>query len=927
MNQTIFSARFLLINAIFLIIPFFVFGQSYNISGTVKDSDRIPLPSATVFIQSPADSTVVDYTISDDDGKFTLKGRTIDKAVDFYVSYTGYGNYHKALSLEEESDYDLGDIILKELTSTLDEVLIRGTAPPITLKKDTLEFNVSSFKTKEDASLEDLLKKLPGVTVDRDGNIKVNGMDVTKIKVNGKDFFGDDPKIATKNLPKDLIQKIQVVDSKTKSQEFTKEESQSDDKMINLIIDEDDNKGLFARLTAGIGTDDRFSVNGIANFFKNDMRLSLLGSANNINSIGFSYDEIFDAMGRNAYSVINAGSNAGITKSHSAGLDFVDELGENLELSANYFYNRASSETESVIERENILPGRHYFNNSNSVSKNVNNNHRANFDLEYKPDTLTRITYRPMITVNNGFSESYSSAESFDQDGLKLNESETSRNGKSDGTDFSNRLDYTRRYGDKGGFFRFNVDLRNDKDTEDRANFTSRDLYNEDGSLQETSIQDQRIKRDDKGDELSVGGRVRIPLDEKWKVDVDYRYKNSTKTSERLIYETADNGINYDILNEELSSDFKFRTQTHTPMAGLVYTGEKLRAGVFAGLESVNMKNEEYFTNTLFDNTFNNLFGRVFMRYRLNQSETFFFRFMNNRSLPSVTQLQPVTNTTNPLNIVTGNPNLKPALVNRFSLNYYNFNFKTQFGTFVYLSGQFDKDQIVAKTFTDEELVRTTTYTNVDGKYNLNLGASIHKQFKFADEYKSTIKPELELNAGLRRDVGFSNEVRFNSETYTLSPSVSLEYDIPDIINVKPSYRVSYNQTEYSLDSRRDQEYTDHDLGLEVTTYWPEKLVFGSDITYTRLGKTAPGFDKDFVLWNLSLGYKLLGDDGILKVTVFDLLNQNISNRRITGEDYVQDMQQLVLKRYAMLTFTYKFSKFGGKKARQGGGMRYRRMG
>src|SRR5699024_89479 len=202
----------------------------------------------------------------------------------------------------EKTDVDLGTITMKEENNRLDEVLIVGEAPPISIKKDTLEFNANSFKTKENANVEDLLKKLPGFTVDKDGSIKVNGKDITKIKVNGKDFFGDDPKIATKNLPKDIIEKVQVVDSKTREQEFTGEESASDDKMLNLTIKEENNICFFSRLTAGGGTDHRYSLNGIANYFKKDMRLSALGSSNNINSIGFSFDEVYDAMGRNAFS-------------------------------------------------------------------------------------------------------------------------------------------------------------------------------------------------------------------------------------------------------------------------------------------------------------------------------------------------------------------------------------------------------------------------------------------------------------------------------------------------------------------------------------------------------------------------------------------------------------------------------------------------
>src|SRR5699024_6486451 len=227
--QRFLSKRIFLLSISLLFFTGLSFSQSYEISGVVQDSSKTALAAATIYLSTAKDSTVIDYTITEDDGRFSMKGKTFEDKVDFYISYTGFENYHKAFSIEEEPKQELGNIVMKEMSNTLGEVLVKGAAPPVKLKKDTLEFNVSSFKTKENANLEDLLKKLPGVTVDSDGKIKVNGKDVSKIKVNGKDFFGDDPKIATKNLPKDILEKIQVVDTKSKSDEFTGRESDSED--------------------------------------------------------------------------------------------------------------------------------------------------------------------------------------------------------------------------------------------------------------------------------------------------------------------------------------------------------------------------------------------------------------------------------------------------------------------------------------------------------------------------------------------------------------------------------------------------------------------------------------------------------------------------------------------------------------------------
>lgn len=907
-----FVRYFSIFFVVFLISKVSVFAQSYNITGQVKDNTQLELGSATIYIESVKDSTVIDYTITRDDGKFELKGKTNDEIINFFISYTGYEDYKKQIDLTEEPNLDLGVIELQPLDNVLGEIVIKGSAPPIKLKKDTLEFNVSSFKTKENANLEDLLKKLPGVTVDNDGSIKINGKDVTKIKVNGKDFFGDDPKIATKNLPKDLLEKIQVVDTKSKEDEFTGKESDSDDKTINVTIREEDNKGLFARITAGGGTDHRYSLNGIANYFKNDQRLSVLGSTNNVNSIGFSFDEIYDAMGRSAYAVVNGNNSGGITKSSSAGFDFVDSWGDKVDFTADYFYNRASTESGSKIQRENILPDRRYFNNSESSSKNVNNNHRGSFELEYEPDTLTRISVRPNITANNGYFNSTSFSESLSEGGDRFNDSETEQHSETNGLDFSNRLYVIRKFGQKDGFFQVSLNNRNGTQNQTRANLTSRNIYDELGAVTETSTQDQLIKEDRKNDEYSVTARTRIPLDDNWKLDGGYSYTNGRDDNERLLYEPNSGSDSYDVLNEELSSNFKSKSIQHRPYAGLTYRSEKLNASLNGGMESTQLKNQELFTDTSFDNTYNNLFARFFLRYRIDQMKSLSFFYTNSRSVPSVTQLQPVSNTTNPLNIITGNPDLKPTLTNRLSLNYYNFNYQTHQGMFIYLGGNYNTDQVVSRTLTDENLVRNTTYTNVDGSYDFRLRGNVFKEFKMRD--KSTLKPQIGVGAGLRRDIGFSNEQRYKADNWNVGPRVSLEYDIPDVINISPSYELDYNQTKYSLNSRRNQNYTDHNLRMEITSYWPKNVIFGNDITYTHIGETAPGFDNNYVLWNMSLGYEIWDGDGTFKVTVFDLLNQNVSTSRRTGEDYIQDTQQLVLNRYAMLSFTYKISKFGGKK-------------
>jgi len=892
--------------------------QDFKINGKVTDQKGEPLESATIYVEKPADSSLVTYTISNNSGDFQLSGKTEVEEVNLLVSYAGYQTHLQKIKISKLQD--LGAIKMKVADNALDEITITSSRAPVTIKKDTLEFNAASFKTRKDANLEELLKELPGVEVATDGSITVNGTPVSKIKINGKDFFGDDPKIATKNLPKELINKLQVVDSKTKSEEFTGKEGDAENKTINITIDEDKNRGFFSRLTAGTGTDNRYELSGIGNYFKNDLRVSILGSSNNINSSGFTFDEVYDAMGRNAYSISrgrngfsvngnNFGTGDGITKSHNAGFSFVNEWPQETELSTDYFFNRADNRTESKTERENILPDRRYFNVSEASGTRVNNNHRFNLGFEIQPDTLTRISVRPNFVVNNGRSSNNAYTESFEEDDTPINTALTDNYSEVRSVNFSNGIYFTRKFGEKGGYYSFNFDNRNNTRKQNNNFYSEREVYDEEGNLTSTDIQDQLITEDNSEDNYGLNANARFPLTEELMLDVSYRFEKEDGHNERLVYE-ADGNEEYNILDEELSNDFRSESFNHKPSIGLAFNGEKLRANLSGGFQSLRLKNEDIFTNTNIDNTYENVFASAFFRYNLGQGKSVFLNYRNSWNTPSLSQLQPVMNTINPLNIVTGNPDLRPTLRHRFYLNFNNFDFKTRSGFYAYLSANFTEDKVVTRSTVDEDLVRTTTYTNLDGAYNYSGGGSADKSFELENE--SSIKIKGGIYGSFSKNVGFTNGQLYNSKSLNVTPNLGLEYIFRDLVTVEPFYSIGFVNADYSFNNR-EENYKNQNISLGITSYWPERFLIGSDIAYKNIGNAAPGFQNSFYLWNASLGYELLGDNGIIKVKVFDLLDQNVATQRYTGEDFIQDTQELVLEQYFMLSFTYKLSKFGGK--------------
>ena len=333
----------------------------------MQDPDNLPLEAATVYLNSAKDSTLVDYTITNKNGQFTLKTKATNNPVYLKVSFMGFATYkQKFESLTKDTDF--GIIKMEDKGTTLNEVVIESEIPPVRVKKDTLEFNAASFAVRPDANLQELLKQLPGLEIDAEGKITVNGKEVSQILVNGKPFFDKDGKIALQNLPAEIINKIQVTAKKTKEEELTGQEAKGNEASINITIDEEKNKGMFGRATTGFGTNGRYEHSALVNYFKGERKISLLASTNNINSTGFSMDEIFDNMsgGRNmsawsdgkSFNVngIQFGGSTGIIRSDIFGANYADKWTKGFDGALNYFYTAADTRNNNQYKITTFIP-------------------------------------------------------------------------------------------------------------------------------------------------------------------------------------------------------------------------------------------------------------------------------------------------------------------------------------------------------------------------------------------------------------------------------------------------------------------------------------------------------------------------------------------------------------------------------------------
>ncbi|MBA5629125.1 outer membrane beta-barrel protein [Moheibacter lacus] len=914
----------------FLLILFFAFfsynfaQEKVNITGTAIDEIlQTPVEAATVYLSLKRDSTVVEYSITDAEGNFNLEVKKIEKPVFFTVSDDLSGSYQIDFeSLTENKN--LGEVQLKTVID-LEGVVISG-APPIRIKTDTLEFNASSFKVRPDANVETLLKQLPGVEIDEEGKITVNGKEVNQILVNGKPFFDKDGKIALQNLPANLINKVQVTDTKTKKEELSGDKASGNNSSINLTIDEDKNKGFMLKAMGGYGTDDRYESSLMANYFKGNTRLSILGSSNNINSVGFSMNDIFDNMsgGRNrsvwmndsgSFSIngINfGGSGNGITQSNVGGINYSDSWAdEDIEFNGSYYYTDSDTKNNNRTVQQNLLPDNLYTTTSVTKSRNQSYNHNFTTELEVKIDSTSTIWFEPGYAYNKTKSSSIFDKNSVNEAGELLNESNGTTEDEKSKQTFSNNINFFKSFRNKS---KLNLEFSNSnsRDKADAYNISNTYFYQ---SGDADDIRNQYTQDRNQSDEFEFNLEYEIPvLDSAYlALGSDYAIRNRTDNTYTFNYDETFQ--DYVTQNEFLSFEYASDFYNINPYAAFKWRKKKFNLSLNGGVQFLSQKNNgNYLSETYFqrqDYTLPSISANG--NYRFGKGNSLYFNYSYSVDLPSAQQLLPIENRNNPLNYYIGNPDLDPTKTHNVYFGYNNFNFQTRTGYNVYFGGNFNEVAITNFRSIDEDFVTTSTYRNVHGNYNLWAGVNGNKSFT---KGKSKFRLGGGIGVNHSSNKGFVDGAEYLSKIISLSPRVNFNWDLGEILTVNPSYNLRYQFTDYENYQIENSTNIVHTAKLTTTNYWPKNFVFGNDFSYTYNSNIADGFKKDFFLWNTSLAYNFWKDKLTFKVKVYDILNQNTGDRRTVSDTYISDVQNDVLKRYLMFSLGFKLDKFGGKKER-----------
>jgi Outer membrane protein beta-barrel family len=888
------------------------FAQKFTLEGLVKDQNASTLEGATIYLQSIKDSVPIAYGITNKNGEFSVQVNAEDdsKAI-FNIAYLGYKPYKKDIEVPNGNQLNLGVITLEDQVEELNLVSIIGKkAPPILIKKDTIEYNADSFKTLPNDKVEDLLRKLPGVEIDLDGVITVNGIEVEARNVDGMSFFGEkDGDIALKNIPSNAVSKVQVTDYKTDIQKFTGEESDSGTKEINLKIKKGKNKAYFGDVNVGYGTNDKYQAN--ANLFQliDGKQLGVIMGTNNIN------------MSKGFNSLPDADSSNGYIESDFIGSNFSKGKWNETRVNANYRYGSQSTDRAQKSYSENFLPDLNYITNSTSNSHNDSDKHDVGSDLKFiiKPKNKTSKNNVQLSNVTNFSASNNDSFSTVDRtseytNGDLVSSYFSNRESTSSNYEMNNDFSVTSRVGKKRDYF--NMGLRTAFDKQDGE--SSNDSKNILESTNTEVIQNQISNTNNTGAIINFYARWNKELFTNFRIIPRYSATVKTQKDEKFIYDYNDVDDAYNSFNDQISVDSRYVATTVRPSLRLRYDYKQIR-----------IEFEGYYTNTFrkyedniiearnFKNDFEYLTYSGRIRYRDSKGyKNVVLNYNQSVDLPTVSELQPIANVSNITNIVTGNPLLEPAISHNIDFNYQNNIAFNHITISAEAKTQFVQDKIINSTVTDADLIKYTTFENINGDYNVSGTTAISKSY-FSK--KTNFNINLRLYGNYRNIKSIQNAIKFTTKTSMLRPSVSLSYSFDKKIDLSTSYSYGVTHTSYDTDIYNDNEYFVQNLRFESSIFFLKNAFFTNKVSYRYNSRVGDDFDGAAVFWNAGLGVQLWDNKATLTAVGYDILGKNNGYSRTVTETAIQDVENKILEQYFMLTFVYKFGRFAGQSMDMGG--------
>ena len=896
-----------------------------SVKGIIADTaGKQPLSDATVSVTPEKDTADVQFAITDQHGAFLFKNLAAGN-YSLLITFEGYHHIRKPFSINGVTrDIDFSTVYLHREADLLAEVVIQR--PPMQIKKDTVEYNAESFATKPNAVAEDQLKKLPGVQVDASGNITAQGEKVTRVLVNGKRFFTDDPKLATRNIPPEIVEKYQIFDDLDDQSKFSGFDDGNRIKTINIVTRRDRRQGYFGRAIAGAGTDEKYDESFNFHRFDNDQQISALGQGNDINKQNFTVQDVLGSSGgrRGSGGGPSAATNqsaSGITTVWAGGANYRDSWGK-YDAYGSYFYNfnHVSTNTQSLTQK--------FFSTEDDTSNTTTKsnpaisrttNQRFSFNVENKSDSGNSFVFRPNITFQNTSPNSSSNASTIDQDGRPV--STSVGNSRSTNSGFNiNGSNLTLRHKFKKPYRTLSLDITGTVNVNNGNGYYN--SLNNFYALDSTQNLQQYYNDSLHSVNLSPTLSYTEPVSKHAIIELNYNHTYTRSTTTNNTYDYDSTGKTYSLFDSLFSNSYKFVSNSDRFSLSYRLQVGKANFNIGSGLQFLRFNSLNTTKNIPVDANFVNLTPTVSFTYSFSNRQRLRMYYTGRTGNPSASQLQPLTTTSDDINFTVGNQSLKPQFTHAVRMLYSSFNPSTQNVVFATINASTTVNDIQSEIIPNDKGGQTTKSINLNGTYS----ASGYFDYGF-----SLKRPKSNLN--LITNISYSQSqnlvdtnrnpavVEFQHD-YTrntsLAETISWTTNIKKNFDMNLSSALNYNIARNSIRPSSDFDYWSEVVEAEFTAYTNSGWLAASTFTYTYSDNHTPGYNASIPLWSPSIAKSLFKKkNGEIRLTVFDVLNKNTSVSKTVSLNQVSDSRTTTLTRYAMLTFTYNLNNFAGKNQRR----------
>jgi len=916
-----------------------------QVKGIVLDSAaKKPVDKVVIGMVVKSNPTDTIYTFTDEKGQFRFDD-VPSSPFSITIRIMGFRPYARYVAItKKERSIDVGTLVIAPWGKTLEEVVV--TAPAIVLKEDTIEYNAGSFKVKENAVVEDLLKKLPGVTVDKDGNVTAQGKSVSRVKVNGKDFFGGDVKTATRELPANIVDKIQVIDDYGDQATVSGIKDGDPDKVINIQIKKDKNKGFFGRVSAGGGTDERYQASFNGNYFNNNMQLSVLGNSNNTNTSLFNFggggNRGATSMMRAGMSAMNdmggmggmnsmmqsgnvaqfsSGSNSGISNTNSLGFNYRDQWGKRISVYGSYSYSHKNTSQVQNTSSQNFYETTSFTNNQDQENLTIGNSHRFTFNMEYQVDSFNYLKISPSVNYSGSDGNNTSNFVYLQSDGSKSSDGSNKNLSESGAPNFAATILYNHKFRKRGRNFSTSINLGTSENNsnQDVTNLSyqyvapagPRNLY-------------QFTEQDNDNRNYGIRMTYSEPISKIRSLDFSFSHNFSYARNNKKTYDI--NPLTQaKTLNTFLTNDYENDYYNNRIGISMRTTKKKYNYTIGFSVLPVSLKGESITRDSAYKPIRRvNVFPIARFVYNFNKTKSFNFNYTGNAQQPTFSQLQPVQDFSNPQSVTSGNPALKPAINHNFNFSYNNFNFITGKVIFTNLTFSTIRNQIVYNSINQGAGRQYSVPENVNGYFNL-LGF-----YAYAKPYKNR-KYVLTINgsANYNHNVNLIDSIRNIGQNWILNQGVTFEFNHKEWLELGAGISYGLNDVRYkiptgqkitSLQNSSSNSWTfSHNINIDFT----KTLTLKYDIDYTINNGLANSVSRNLAIMNASLEQQLFKKkNGVIRLAAFDLFKQNTNISRNVSANSIVDSRTNRLTRYFLLSFTYRLQKFAGQQPQGPGGMR-----